>query len=249
MKFIQSVQNEKVKAWKKLLAKKGRDKAKQFIVEGYHLVEEALKKGAVTALIKEEEAELPNKWNVDGIDIYHVTQAIVKELAETETSQGVFAVCDMQLQDERLPKKVLLLDGVQDPGNIGTIIRTADAAGLDLVVCGNGCVDVYNSKALRSTQGAIFHIPVIKADLLSYIPELQSNGVTVYGTSLQDAVNYREVETSESFALVVGNEGNGVSAAVLDNCDQNLYIPIYGEAESLNVTVAAGILLYSLNNR
>ena len=246
MTFIQSVQNEKVKSWKKLLTKKGRDKAGQFLVEGFHLVEEALKKDCVAAIIVHEQTEIPRSWNIDGYDLYTTTSAIVKELAETETSQGVFAVCDKKHWQEQSYGKVLLLDGVQDPGNIGTIIRTADAAGIEAVICGDGCVDVYNSKALRSTQGSIFHLPVIKANLLDYISSLQSEGVPVYGTSLQNAVDYREVQPQEKFALVVGNEGNGVSAEVLERCSRNLYIPIHGGAESLNVTVATGILVYHL---
>lgn len=246
MKFIQSVQNEKVKAWKKLLSKKGREKTGQFMVEGFHLVEEAIKAGAVLALLIDESEEFPKTWNLEGLDLYRVTPAIVKELAETETSQGIFAVCEQKKYIPATYQKVLLLDGVQDPGNIGTIIRTADAAGVDLVVCGDGCVDVHNSKSLRSTQGSIFHIPIIKAKLPEYINTLHEQGLKVYGTSLQDAVDYRQAKRSERFALVVGNEGNGVSTDVLQRCDQNLYIPIHGKAESLNVTVATGILLYHL---
>ena len=246
MNFIQSAKNEKVKAWKKLLTKKGRDKSGQFLVEGFHLVEEALNKDYVVAIIVDEEVAIPLKWKVDGLDIYTTTAAVVKELAETETSQGIFAICEKKEWQDAQYRKVLLLDGVQDPGNIGTIIRTADAAGIDAVVCGEGCVDVYNSKALRSTQGSIFHLPVLKANLPQYIGKLQSSNIPVYGTSLQDAVDFREILPQESFALVVGNEGNGVSAEVLDMCDQNLYIPIHGGAESLNVTVATGVLLYHL---
>ncbi len=246
MKFIQSVQNEKVKSWKKLLTKKGRDKSGQFLVEGYHLVEEALKAGAVTAIIKNENADLPQSWMVDGLELYNTTASVVKELADTETSQGIFAVCDKKVQDDDMYQKMLLLDGIQDPGNIGTLIRTADAAGIDAVVCGNGCVDVYNGKSLRSTQGSIFHLPVLKADLEEFIPMLKKQGVKVFGTSLQDAVDYRQAERAERYALVVGNEGNGVSEEILGICDQNVYIPIHGQAESLNVTVAAGVLLYSL---
>jgi len=247
MKFIQSSNNPKVKAWKKLLMKKGRDQAGQFIVEGFHLVEEALKKDYVSDIIVGEHTAIPHTWNVDGIELYATTATVVKELAETENSQGIFAICEVKSWPNQLFQKVLLLDGVQDPGNIGTIIRTADAAGIEAVVCGNGCVDVYNSKALRSTQGSIFHLPVIKANLTDYIKELKSNNIPVFGTSLQNASDYREVQPQESFALVVGNEGNGVSAQVLELCDQNLYIPIHGGAESLNVTVATGIVLYHLN--
>ncbi|MEH6941569.1 TrmH family RNA methyltransferase [Bacillus sp. JJ722] len=244
MKFIQSIQNDKVKEWKKLTAKKGRDKAKQFIVEGFHLVEEALKKDYANLLIVDENIEIPNGWNVDNQEIYRVSSAVAKALAETETTQGIFAICDQKQLNTTSYSRVLLLDGVQDPGNIGTIIRTADAAGVEVVVCGDGCVDVYNGKALRSTQGSIFHIPVIKGDLQEWIPKLQAQGITVYGTSLQNAMDYRDVQLDEKYALVMGNEGNGVSDVILQQCDQNLYIPIVGEAESLNVTVATGILLY-----
>ena len=247
MLFIQSAQNDKVKSWKKLLTKKGRDKAGQFLVEGFHLVEEALKKEYVSAIIVREQVEIPRSWNINGVDLYTTTAAVVKELSETETSQGIFAICDQKKWPNGSYKKVLLLDSVQDPGNIGTIIRTGDAVGMEAVVCGDGCVDVYNSKALRSTQGSIFHLPVIKANLLEYITTLQAEGISVYGTSLQNAVDYREIPPQEQFALVMGNEGNGVSAAVLERCNQNLYIPIHGEAESLNVTVATGILVYHLS--
>ncbi len=246
MKFIQSVQNDKVKAWKKLLTKKGRDKSGEFLVEGFHLVDEALKAKTVSAIIKAEEVDLPASWNVDGIDLYNTTAAVVKELAETETSQRIFAVCKKQNNESGTADKLLLLDGVQDPGNLGTIIRTADAAGVGLIVCGEGCVDVYNSKTIRSTQGSIFHVEVRKADLLSLIPQLKKENVKVFGSSLQNAVDYREAIKAERFALVLGNEGNGVSDEVLGLCDQNLYIPIHGRAESLNVAVASGILLYSL---
>ena len=246
MKFIQSVQNDKVKAWKKLLTKKGRDKSGEFLVEGFHLVDEALKAKTVSAIIKAEEVDLPASWNVDGIDLYNTTAAVAKELAETETSQRIFAVCKKQNNDSGTADKLLLLDGVQDPGNLGTIIRTADAAGVGLIVCGEGCADVYNSKTIRSTQGSIFHVEVRKADLLSLIPQLKKENVKVFGTSLQNAVDYREAEKAGRYALVLGNEGNGVSEEVLALCDQNLYIPIHGQAESLNVAVASGILLYSL---
>lgn len=244
LKFIQSVQNDKVKEWKKLTTRKGRDKAKQFIVEGFHLVEEALKKDSANLLIVDENIEIPHSWNVDNQEIYQVSSAVAKAIAETETTQGIFAICDQKPSNTTSCLRVLLLDGVQDPGNIGTIIRTADAAGVELVVCGDGCVDVYNAKALRSTQGSIFHIPVIKGNLQEWILKLQAQGITVYGTSLQNAMDYREVQLAEKYALVMGNEGNGVSDAVLQQCDQNLYIPIFGDAESLNVTVATGILLY-----
>src|SRR5690606_21045198 len=114
------------------------------------------------------------------------------------------------------------------------------------VIIGDGSVDVYNSKVLRSTQGSIFHIPIMKENLHETIARLKQNGVKVYGTSLKNAIDYKEATIGDSFALIVGNEGNGVHPELLEKTDQNLYIPIYGKSESLNVAVAAGILLYHL---
>ncbi|WP_369902339.1 TrmH family RNA methyltransferase [Bacillus manliponensis] len=247
MKNIDSVKNPRVKQWKKLQTKKERDKAGLFFVEGFHLVEEALKAKIATEIIVSDETDLPKDWEVNDVELYIVPEAIVKVLAETETTQGVFAVCEKQEQDVELTDgKILLLDGIQDPGNLGTIIRTADAAGIDAVVLGEGSVDAYNSKVLRSTQGSIFHLPVVKGNLEEWIDRLQENNVPVYGTALENGVPYGEVTPSRSFALIVGNEGNGVRKELLAKCNQNLYIPIYGGAESLNVAVAAGILTYYL---
>jgi TrmH family RNA methyltransferase len=252
MKKIDSIQNPRVKQWKKLHMKKERDKIGKFLIEGFHLVEEALKKkDLIQELIVSEETVLPTDWNVDNIEIYVVSPYIMEAISDTETPQGIAAVCEKNENQRVLLKngKFLLLDGVQDPGNLGTIIRTADAAGIDAVILGEGCVDVYNSKVLRSTQGAVFHLPIIKGKLADWIRQLKENGVPVYGTSLKDAVPYHEVQPTGAFALLVGNEGNGVREELLAACDTNLYIPIYGQAESLNVSVAAGILTYYLRTQ
>jgi TrmH family RNA methyltransferase len=144
------------------------------------------------------------------------------------------------------PEKLLLIDAVQDPGNIGTMIRTADAAGIDAVILGEGCADLYNPKVVRSTQGSLFHMPVIKGNLSEIIDELKQIGTPVYGTALEGASPFEEVEKSSRFALLVGNEGQGVSKELLEKTTKNLYIPIYGKSESLNVGIAAGILMYHL---
>ncbi|MEH6857153.1 RNA methyltransferase, partial [Priestia megaterium] len=172
----------------------------------------------------------------------------IKLLSDTETPQGIIAVCFQTKHAEIIhtAQKVLLLDAVQDPGNLGTIIRTADAAGVEAIIVGEGSVDVYNPKVVRSTQGAIFHLPIVKGDLLEMISLLKEREIAVYGTSLQNGKVYTCVKPSNEFALVVGNEGNGVSEKVLEQTDQNLYIPIYGKSESLNVAIASGILLYYL---
>ncbi|MFX3623965.1 MAG: TrmH family RNA methyltransferase [Ectobacillus sp.] len=251
MKKIDSLQNPRVKHWKKLHTKKERDKSGTFLVEGFHLVEEALKaKDTVRELIVSESIDIPTTWEVDDVEVYIVSDAIMKALSETETPQGIAAVCEKHAQEVKIANgKFLLLDGIQDPGNLGTIIRTADAAGWDAVIIGEGTVDVYNSKAVRSTQGSLFHLPVVKGVLEEWVEKFKAHHIPVYGTALQNSVGYTQVEPADSFALILGNEGNGVRPDLLQQCDQNLYIPIYGQAESLNVAVAAGILMYYLQSR
>ncbi|WP_346234645.1 RNA methyltransferase [Lysinibacillus telephonicus] len=249
MKRIESTQNALVKHWKKLVTtRKEREKTGEFIVEGFHLVEEALKnKEQIVQIIVREGVELPLLWAIDNVVMVEVTDSVAKEIAETETSQGVFAHCKQQQatnEDQANWRKLLLVDAVQDPGNIGTMIRTADAAGIDAVVLGKGCADAYNPKTLRSAQGSHFHIPVVRGELMDWIEDLQERDVKVYGTALQDAIDYTEVEGSQNFALIVGNEGSGIHPQLLDKTDQNVIIPILGQAESLNVAVATGILLY-----
>jgi RNA methyltransferase, TrmH family len=249
VKRIDSVKNPQVKMWKKLHTKKERDKTGLFLVEGYHLVEEALRtKQMVKELIVSEDADIPSSWNVDNVSIIVVSSEIMKAISDTETPQGIAAVCYQQ-QAEELPtnvNKVLLIDAVQDPGNLGTMLRTADAAGVELVVVGTGSVDLYNSKVIRATQGAIFHLPIMKGELKNFIPVLKEQGLPIYGTSLENGRPYMEIQPAGSFALLVGNEGNGVQEQLLAQTNENLYIPIYGKSESLNVAVATGILLYYL---
>nr|WP_309099712.1 RNA methyltransferase [Fredinandcohnia onubensis] len=248
MKRIESNKNPQIKQWKKLHTKKERDKSRSFMIEGFHLVEEALKSDVVIQeLIISETTDIPSGWNVDDLSITIVAEKIMQEISDTDTSQGVAAVCEQNSVNEgRKFSRLLLIDAVQDPGNLGTMIRTADAAGIDAVIIGEGSVDVYNSKVIRSTQGSIFHIPIIKENLHDTILKLKQNEIKVYGTSLKNAVDYKRASVGDSFALIVGNEGNGVEPGLLDKTDQNLYIPIFGRSESLNVAVAAGILLYHL---
>lgn len=249
MKRIESKQNALVKHWKKLVsAKKERDKTGEYIVEGFHLTEEALKnKDQVIHIIKREDVEIPWEWSLDDVYLVEVTDSVAKEIAETETSQGIFAHCkqrEISGSEQAKWSKLLLVDSVQDPGNIGTMIRTADACGIDAVILGKGCADLYNPKTLRSAQGSHFHLPVIRGNLTEWIEKLKERHIPVFGTALENAVDYRKLDKTESFALLVGNEGSGVHQALLEKTDQNVVIPIFGQAESLNVAVATGILLY-----
>ncbi|THE14708.1 RNA methyltransferase [Bacillus timonensis] len=248
MKRIESNKNPQIKQWKKLHTKKERDKTGTFMIEGFHLVEEALKSDVIIReLIICEAVDIPSSWNVDNLSFTIVTEKIMQEISDTDTSQGVAAICEQySVKEGGQFTRLLLVDAVQDPGNLGTMIRTADAAGMDAVIIGEGSVDVYNSKVVRSTQGSIFHLPIVKENLHETIDRLKQKGIKVYGTSLKNAVDYKQAPVEDSFALIVGNEGNGVQAEILEKTDQNLYIPIYGKSESLNVAVAAGILLYHL---
>lgn len=249
MKYIESVKNPKVKQWKKLLGKKEREKTGRYLVEGFHLVEEALKEEqTVLEVIVSQDAQMPASFRLEGAEVIYVTDDIMKAISDTETPQGIVAVCEHKKLDLAgiTLGRVLLIDAVQDPGNIGTMIRTADAAGMDAVILGSGCADLYNPKVIRSTQGSLFHLPVLRAELSEVIPHLQERGIPVFGTALEGAVPFEEADKGSQFALLLGNEGQGVSAELLAMTDRNLYIPIYGRSESLNVAIAAGILMYQL---
>ena len=250
MKRIESTQNALVKHWKQLVtSKKDRDKSEEFIVEGFHLVEEALNTdGTIIHLIVREDLELPVGWKTDHLQLIQVTKSVAKELVETEQSQGIFAHCRQpEHTDEEAAswKKLLFIDAVQDPGNIGTMIRTADAAGMDAVILGKGSADPFNPKTVRSAQGSHFHIPVVKGEIGDWIDRMNSAGIKVIGTGLQNAVDHYNVGPLKEFALIVGNEGSGVASEYLSKADEVVKIPLYGRAESLNVAIAAGILLYT----
>jgi len=244
MKKISSAKNDIVKQWKKLLTKKGRMQTGRFLVEGEHLVEEALRAGAARELIVREGYAIPHAWKADEIDVIEVTDSVAEALSETETPQGIFAVCQMKSDAAIVRGSYLLLDRIQDPGNVGTMIRTADAAGFAGVIVGHGTVDVFNSKVLRSTQGSVFHLPLIQMELTEAIQALHEEGVAVIGTALEGAALYTSIEAAGPVGLLIGNEAQGVAGELLDHCDAKAYIPIRGKAESLNAAVAAGILLY-----
>ncbi|MFD2618083.1 TrmH family RNA methyltransferase [Terrilactibacillus laevilacticus] len=246
MKKIESMQNQTYKEWKKLHKRKGRDKAHKYLIEGPHLVQEALQSShEIEAIIYDVSYGKSEEWKSLGIDEYRLTHELFDQIAQTETSQGVIAVCKMFNEKVDLKKgRYLLVDRVQDPGNLGTMIRTADACGLDAVILGKGTVDQFNDKTLRSAQGSHFHLPVISNDLVQTINHLQELKVPVYATSL-DGVNLQAQATMESsFAVIVGNEGNGVTDDIQQQADFKVKIPMFGQAESLNVAVATGIILY-----
>ena len=178
-----------------------------------------------------------------------VSPEVLKELCETQTPQGI--VAEVAKQSKSLPEslsgKYLLLEDVQDPGNVGTMIRTADAAGYDGVFLSDRSADIYNQKTLRSMQGSHFHLPIYRGPILDMVEACKKQGVPVLATTLSDvSVDYKAVKTDGNFALVMGNEGQGISQDMAESADQLVHISMPGQAESLNVAVAAGILMFSL---
>ncbi|MGX7030990.1 TrmH family RNA methyltransferase [Vagococcus zengguangii] len=252
MKEITSAQNTTIKETKKLLKNKYRQQSGCYMIEGEHLVEEAIKHGQrLDKLFMTKDFMVNNEvneWLTQADEVYEVSEAAIKAISSLPTPQGIVAVLKQTSQVLELPLQapVLLLDNVQDPGNVGTMIRTADAAGYAGVVLGKGCADFYSNKVQRALQGSHFHLPVVQADLNTLIPELRSQGVEVYATALdKQAKSYRELTPTQPFAIVMGNEGQGVSADVIKASTQTIYIPMPGQAESLNVAVAAGILMFA----
>ncbi|MCY1569572.1 TrmH family RNA methyltransferase [Staphylococcus pettenkoferi] len=244
MEQITSTQNSKVKAANKLKKKRERDKTGYALIEGYHLIEEAMASDIQIVSLFCVEAEREDAAVLEYADaVYEINLKVAELLSGTVTPQGIFAVIQQPTVQDRQPSQVLLIDRIQDPGNLGTLIRTADAAGLDMVVLEKGSADPYQDKVLRASQGSVFHLPIIQRDLQTFIDDFEG---PVYGTALQDAVEYQTVEKQDKFALILGNEGEGIKSELLEQTTQNLTIPIYGRAESLNVAIAGSILIYHL---
>lgn len=250
---ITSLQNEKVKTMASLLEKKHRDRTGKFIVEGVHLVQEALHAGAqVDTVVFDAErgmpAELEALLQEARCELIEASHAVMAKCTGTDTPPPVFGVvAKFELDASSLftdGSLAVVLDGVRDPGNVGTIIRSADAAGADAVILGKGCVDLYNPKTVRSTMGSLFHLPIIEADLAALLPEAKSRGIRLVGTSLQASSTCYSYDWRRPSWLLLGNESNGLSAESLQLVDNNIIIPMRGGSESLNVAMAGTVLLY-----
>lgn len=242
--LITSLDNDRIKGYIKLKERKYRKKTNTFIVEGLHSVLEAYKTGSIIELILEKDEVLPFD-----LPCVYVTNEIINKISSLETPSNIMALCKFNNDNVELGNKILLLDNVQDPGNLGTIIRSAVAFNVDSIVLSPDCVDVYNPKVLRSTQGMIFHIPIIVRDLFETIDTIKKEEIPVYGTRVEfgEDVSSLKEKDKVKYALVMGNEGNGVKRELLEKCDKNLFIDMSEKVESLNVSVAASILMYELN--
>lgn len=255
LNYISSKSNSKLKSWRNLHKAKYRKKEGLYLIEGSHLIEEAYKaKKEFNSLIVTEsyyeEGELTplvNELASIGVDTYVIKDYLADSISFTKASQGIFAVLEVESYSEEIPigRRYLLLDGVQDPGNLGTLIRTASAASYTAVILGEGCSDPYNDKVIRSAQGSIWQVSIIEMPLESAISKLQEQGVVVYASNLDaSSKDYRLLDRNDKIALILGNEGQGVRDSYIKQADLSVHIPMPGEAESLNVGVAGGILMF-----
>ena len=261
MQRITSLQNARVAALRALKEKKERESSGLFLVEGSKMVEEALAHAAVSCVVVEEEDEnvyagLIALCAARAIDVLAVPHRVLAAVCDVRTPQGIAAAVALPphgVQDSTLagmldaPARWVALDGVQDPGNVGTIVRTADAAGFTGVLLGAGCADPYGAKTLRATMGSIFRVPIhAAADLAATLGTLRARGWAVLCSELGGHSFYARGALPPGQVLVVGSEGAGISPQVSAQATHRLALPMRGGAESLNAAVAAGIMLYEM---
>ena len=256
-KKITSFSNQKIKELLDIRRGKGRDKQSPFLIEGPHLIETALNSGSqindvvfsASFSSKEDGQQLLKRLSKHTKNIFEAAEHVIARIADTETTQGIIAVsaCKSLLLEDLRPGAVVLIvviDGVQDPGNLGAIIRTADAAAADAVILLPGTCDAFMQKTVRSTAGSIFNIPLIYADQQALLQWLRLNKIKLAVTSLDSDRTVFEERLEGPLALVFGNEAHGVCTEIRSAADLLLKIPIYGHAESLNVAAAAAVCLY-----
>ena len=239
--IIESVDNKKIKELRKLKEKKYRDSEKLFLVEGEHLVLEAYKSNSLKEIILcEREIDLE-------VEKVYVTEKVMSTISEMPSKVDIIGVCEIKKSELDLDSPVLILDGVQDPGNLGAILRSAVAFNIKNIVLSKSSVDLYNNKVLRSAQGMNFHLNIVREDIPSIINRLKENNYTVYGTDVVNGLDIKNVQKAGKYAIIMGNEGNGISEEVKKLVDKNIYIEMNSNCESLNVAVSASIIMYELN--
>ncbi|MCU9534216.1 TrmH family RNA methyltransferase [Streptococcus sp. CSL10205-OR2] len=244
MTIITSKTNNLIKKTKKLLQKKHRQNS--YLIEGWHLLEEAIKYKATILNIFVIDSQKERVPQVAPIIV--VSEAVLKELTLSKAPQGVIAEIKMSVNPPlKKQGRYLILEDVQDPGNVGTMIRTADAANFDGVFVSLKTADIYNDKTLRSMQGSHFHLPIYRLEMTEIIKQLKEQMIPLIATSLRkESINYKNLAKYDAFALVMGNEGQGISDLVAKEADFVVHITMPGQAESLNVSVAAGIIIFQL---
>lgn len=254
MQVISSKDNELIKHIKKLKDKKYRDESNEYIIEGVKLIEEAVnEKANIKKIIVCEDTtntyEIPThiRLEIAKYDCIYVTEKIFNSITQVTNPQGIMAVIEKDIKNKEIDYNqdiIVILDDVQDPGNLGTILRTVDSIGLNQIIVSKDTVDCFNSKVVRSTMGAIFRVRVIESEnLIETIKTIKKHHFKLMVTSLQTENSIYDIEFDKKI-IVIGNESNGVSKEIQEIADQKAKIPMLGKTESLNASVATGIVLY-----
>jgi len=237
--MITSISNERIKEISKLNITKYRKDSDYFLVEGEHLIEEAYKND----LLIEVFSILDVSYDVP---VTMVSLDVMKKISALDTPSNIIGLCKKK-KELPINGNVLMLDNIQDPGNLGTIIRSAVAFNIDTIVLSLDTVDLYNPKVIRSTQGMLFNINIITSDLNDVISFLKKEGYKIYSTNVVNGSNVKDIEIPLKYAIIMGNEGKGVKEELQLLSDENIYIGMNEKCESLNVGVAASIILYELD--
>lgn len=244
MEIITSTQNKKIKERAKLLKKKERDLSNLFIVEGKHLIDEAEKANALVEIY-----QLEGCINPSTLEPIICSQQVLNKLSSQKSNAKMIGICRKQKHDKHENDVALFLDDIQDPGNVGTILRSAYSFGVNQIYLSKACADIYNPKTIQSTKGALFHLNFEVVDLLETIQRKQEEGMKIYATALHhDSISLQECKPPKSYGIVLGNEGQGVHEQIIQQCDQTLYIEM-DRFESLNVAIATSIVLYTLKHK
>lgn len=236
---IHSLDNAQFKLVLKLQESKYRKKYGLFLIEGEHLIQEALKYNRLETLILQEDAlnSIPFK------NILIFSKPLMTKLSQTVSHTSIMGICRIEEEEISNPQRILICERIQDPGNLGTLIRTACAFGFDQVICSLDCVDLYNEKVIRSTQGALFQIPIQVENIERVYEELKTKGIRIFGTGFKNSTPLSQLKIQFPCAIVLGNEGKGLSDFALTHSDELILIEM-NQFDSLNVAIAGSILMY-----
>lgn len=243
MDLITSLDNKKIKHLNKLKEKKYRDEEGLFIVETENLIEEAYNSNLLEELYLLEDSNIQYD-----VKTFYVTKEVMQKISNLKTPSKCLGVVK-KLVPRDYQNRLLILDNIQDPGNLGTIIRSAVAFNIDTIVLGNTCVDLYNDKTIRASEGMLFKINILRKDLSNFLEEIKNNNYTLYGTEMTGGKVLNTVTFSQKCAIVIGSEGKGISPEIKKLITQNIYIPMSYQTESLNASVAAAIIMYEMSKR
>lgn len=259
MQVITSKDNEIVKSIKKLKEKKYRDQESKFIVEGIKMIKEAILENAnIDKIVICEECinngtiDKELLYEIAKEDCIYVTENVFNTLTDVTNPQGILAIIKKQSNEENISYNediIVVLDGIQDPGNLGTILRTVDSVGLSQIILSEKTADPYNPKVVRSTMGAIYRVNIIRSNnIIETLKNMKKNKYEIIATYLNTNESIYDIDYSKK-AIVIGNEANGVSKEVIDLADIKVKIPMLGKTESLNAAVATGVILYEYVRR